>query len=156
MKLWLGLLVLVIGVGLGLGLPRFAPQYLAPFLPKTLQGAREAVTGVVVRKQREADRLLLTISTPRGALLATFKQHLTEIDLLVEEQDSVTLGLAQYEPFVEDPSIQSVMKPQPQSLKEAGSQGDTVLQEQNVLEDLPNQETPATVGDPLTSGEAAF
>jgi len=110
-KVMVGLILLAVGVGVGLGVPKFLSPSLSPYLPKSLQEQTEAVAGQVVRKSREEGRLLLTVSTPRGALLATFTKQIAEIDLLVEEGDSIQLGINHYEPFVKDPHVQSVMKP---------------------------------------------
>lgn len=106
-----GLVILVIGVGLGLSIPRFLSPSLNPYLPQALQDKTEAVEGKVVRKSREEGRLLLTVSTPKGALLSTFTKQIAEIDLLVEEGDSIMLGITHYEPFVKDPHVKGVMKP---------------------------------------------
>jgi len=111
MKVWVGVVIFVLGVGAGLSGVRFIPASVSPYLPAVLRAQNEIVKGIVVRKHQEPERLLLTVSTPRGALLATFTQQIPEIDLLVEEGDEVTLGLAQYAPFVHDPAIKSVMKP---------------------------------------------
>jgi hypothetical protein len=46
-------------------------------------------------------------------VLATFKQRVPEIDLLVDTGDHVTLGITSYEPFVEDPKILGVKKAKP-------------------------------------------
>lgn len=56
----------------------------------------------------------MTITTADGTILATFKKQVPEIDLLVEEQDSVTLDVGQYEPFVNDPPVLKVDKQTPQ------------------------------------------
>jgi len=111
MKFWIGVLIFLLGVGAGLTGVRFIPASVSPYLPGVLQGKQEIVKGEVVRKREKNERLLLTVSTPRGALLATFTQQIDEIDLLVEEGDEVTLGLTQYAPFVRDPLIKGVMKP---------------------------------------------
>lgn len=111
MKVVIGLIILFVGVGLGFSLPGFLSPSLRPYLPQGLQDQSEAVEGVVVRKSREEGRLLLTVSTPRGALLATFTKQIAEIDLLVEEGDSIMLGIRDYEPFVKDPHVKGVMKP---------------------------------------------
>jgi len=112
MKFWTILFIFILGLGLGLSAQVFVPQAFTPYLPKILQDQTEVVEGRVVRKQLEPDRLLLTVSTPQGALLATFEEQITEIDLLVEEGDTVTLGgLTGYEPFVNDPRVKGVMKP---------------------------------------------
>ena len=110
-KFWSGLIIFVVGVGLGFSGQGLIPNSVSSYLPKALQVQNEVLEGLVVRKHREGDRLLLTVSTPRGALLATFQNQISEIDLLVDEGDRVTLGLVNYEPFVHDPSVKGVMKP---------------------------------------------
>ncbi len=112
MKLLVGITLFVVGLGLGLGLPLLPSRYVDQYVPKALQPNVSALEGKVVQKQREDDRLLLTVSTASGALLATFKHRTAEIALLVDRGDMVTLGLRQYEPFVQDPSITAVMKPE--------------------------------------------
>jgi len=57
----------------------------------------------------------MTITTADGTILATFRKQIPEIDLLVEEQDSVTLDVRQYEPFVNDPPVLKVDKQNPQA-----------------------------------------
>ena len=52
----------------------------------------------------------MTVTTAHGTILATFKKQVPEIDLLVEERDSVTLDVRQYEPFVNDPPVLKVDK----------------------------------------------
>jgi len=68
----------------------------------------------VTHKQRDQDRLLMTVTTQDGTILATFRKQVAEIDLLVEEQDSITLDVRQYEPFVNDPPVLKVNKQVPQ------------------------------------------
>ncbi len=46
-----------------------------------------------------------------GALLVTFRKKLVEIDLLVQEGDTVALGIKSYRPFVDDPELRAVRKP---------------------------------------------
>src|SRR5881628_2017313 len=70
----------------------------------------DAVEGEVAKKLREQDRLLVTLVTGRGAILITFRQKVAEVDLLVAEGDKLTLHVRRFEPFVEDPAIQSVKK----------------------------------------------
>ena len=111
MKFWVGTFIFVLGVVAGVSAVRFVPASVSPYLPTALQGQHEIAKGRVVRKHQENERLLLTVSTSRGALLATFTKQIDEINLLVEEGDEVTLGLAQYAPFVHDPVIKGVMKP---------------------------------------------
>jgi hypothetical protein len=94
-----------------------------------MQVPSDHVEGIVVKKQQEVDRLLLTISAPEGAILATFKQKVTEIALLVDEGDTVSMNLRRYEPFVEDPTVVRVRKPD-QSFSPSSSDND-VLPEQS-------------------------
>ena len=64
-----------------------------------------------MKKQHDPDRLLLTISSSEGAVLATFKKKVAEISLLIEEGDTVTLKVQSYQPFVDDPTVMRVRKP---------------------------------------------
>lgn len=98
------------GLILGVAGAVFAPDLAAPYLPRMLQAGGEEVTGPVVGKRVGDDRVLLTVDTERGALLATFRQRVPEIDLLVEEGDTVTLGIPAYAPLIEDPVLASVRK----------------------------------------------
>ena len=100
----------VVGLGVGIAVPLLGPKYADPYLPQIMKGQNEAVEGTVLAKQREAERLLLTVSTPKGALLATFKEKIAEIDLLIEQGDRVRLGVVRYEPFVSDPVVLQVGK----------------------------------------------
>ena len=111
MKMWFILLIFLVGIGIGLGAPSVAPKYLGSYFPKGLTAKRSGVHGTVVKKQVDQDRLLLTISAPDGALLATFEKNLTEVALLVDQGDSITLDVHVYAPFVKDPPILRVKKP---------------------------------------------
>src|SRR5690606_5369796 len=68
--------------------------------------------GTVRHKQIQQDRLLMTITTPQGTILATFQQQIPEIDLLIEERDLVTLDVQLYQPFITDPTVMRVVKHQ--------------------------------------------
>ncbi len=108
MKPWIvTLIAFLLGLGLGWAGPVLVPQ-VTPYLSRIIPAKLESVVGVVVRKQREPDRLLLTISTEKGVLLATFKEKIEEIDLLIDHGYSVTIGLRDYSPFVENPTIERV------------------------------------------------
>lgn len=89
----------------------FLPELLAPYLPDALRAGGEELDGPVVAKRVEGDRLLLTVDTERGALLAVIRRRVPEIDLLVEEGDSVTLSVDRYAPLLEDPVLAAVRKP---------------------------------------------
>lgn len=105
MKMGPGLLVFLLGLGLGIGAPYLIERYFRDYLPPFLAFESHPLKGEVVRKQREPDRLLVTIVTEEGTILATFRQHLDEIDLLVEEGNAITIAVPGYEPFVTDPRI---------------------------------------------------
>jgi hypothetical protein len=113
-------LILLIGIALGIAGTIYAPQLAGPYLPEGfLVKKPETVEGEVVRKQREGDRLLLTVQTSQGTVLATFKKKVGEIDLLVQQGDTLTLALTRYEPFVDDPAIDRVRKQEPTSRPKA-------------------------------------
>ena len=114
MKTQVIVLILLIGIGLGVVGTIFGPDVAGPYLPETFRGKKaETIDGEVVRKLREADRLLLTVQTSQGSFLVTFKKKVAEIDLLVQQGDTVTLSLSRYEPFVEEPAILRVRKQEP-------------------------------------------
>ena len=125
MKLWRGTLLFLIGLALGAVLGVVGPRVAGPYLPDALRGKVESVEGEVARKQREPDRLLLTVVTPRGAILAIFRKRILEVDLLVAEGDALTLDLRRFEPFVEDPAIQNVRKKAPAENPKTGAAGST-------------------------------
>jgi len=105
-----GFLVFLIGLALGVAGTLLLPDLLAPYLPQSLRGSEETVAGMVTAKERQDDRLLLTVDSPSGAVLATFSKKVAEISLLVDEGDSVTLAVRLAEPFVTDPTIRQVQK----------------------------------------------
>ena len=114
MKTWLIVLILLVGIALGVAGTIVAPDVAGPYLPEGFRVPKaETIDGEVVRKQREGVRLLLTVQTSQGAVLATFKKKVAEIDLLIQQGDTVTLALSRYEPFVEDPAIERVRKQEP-------------------------------------------
>ena len=99
----LGLVVGITGTVLG-------PRLLEPYLPAAVRVDLEGIEGAVMSKQRKGDRLLLTVQTTEGAILATFRKKLTEIDLLVAEGDMLTLARTGYGAFMADPAIGRVRK----------------------------------------------
>ena len=112
MKFWVLLLIFLLGLGVGLSLPSLAPKYLDSYFPKIMKSSTQEVKGAVVRKQTDPNRLLLTISSKEGAILATFQKKIAEISLLVDEGDTITLAVKDYTPFVTDPPILRVNKPE--------------------------------------------
>ena len=110
MRHWLITLAFLAGLALGVSGTILAPRLAGPYLPASIRGKTEVIDGEVARKLREQDRLLLTVLTRQGAILATFKKRVTEIDLLIDEGDTLTLALTRYAPFVEDPVLERVRK----------------------------------------------
>jgi hypothetical protein len=88
-----------------------APSWWQSLVPDALfpGGSMESV---VLGKSQEEGRLLLKLQTDGGVLLATFTERVEEIDLLVEKGDRVTLRVARYEPFLTDPRLDRVVKPE--------------------------------------------
>ena len=70
-----------------------------------MKSSTQEVKGTVVRKQTDPNRLLLTISSKEGAILATFQKKIAEISLLVDEGDTITLAVKDYTPFVTAPLV---------------------------------------------------
>jgi hypothetical protein len=118
-----GLLLFLLGLLLGIAGALLAPRYLGDYLPDGLRGRRETIEGPVLGKRLEENRLLLTVQGQQGAVLATFRKQVAEIDLLVGVGDTVTLGVSRYEPFVEDPSFRGVRKIGVGSLPESPASG---------------------------------
>lgn len=106
-----GLLLFAIGFVLGVVAVIVARPFVSDSLPQAVGGKRESVAGPVAAKQQKGDRLLLTVNTGAGAILATFTRKVDEINLLVERGDTVTLKIAGYQPFLENPEISRVGKP---------------------------------------------
>lgn len=104
-----GVIGFVVGLTIGVASMILVPRFADPYLPQALKPA-VSVKGQVVAKQREADRLLLTVRTNEGSTLVTFTKKIPEIDLLVENTDTVVLSMKRYRPFVENPEILRVAK----------------------------------------------
>ncbi len=103
------LAIFVGGLVVGIVATMVVPNLIAPYLPEAIVGADAQVYGVVTGKRVEADRVLLTLPTDEGTVLATFTDGLPEIDLMINEGDSVTLEVDEYAPFVENPKIVRVV-----------------------------------------------
>ncbi len=128
-------MALVVGLGAGIAGTIIGPGLVRPRLPQALVGEAVSLSGVVRTKQTETDRLLLIMLTADGTILATFTERLAEIELLIQEGDSLTLELRQYAPFVDDPTIARVVQ--------VSSQSHTLPTE--------NSEAPETGGDAGTA-----
>ena len=107
-----GTVPFVLGVILGILCMIYLPKYVRPYLPESIVGKEIMVKGTVTAKEKKGDALLLTMSTPEGALLATFKMKANEVDLLVNEKDEIQFYLPKYMPFIDDPKITRVVKEQ--------------------------------------------
>lgn len=135
------LLIFILGVIVGLLLAILGQPVLNALLPEDWGGGAQETTGQVVAKRLQGDRLLLTLESEDGAVLATFQQRVPEIDLLIEEGDRVTLGITSYEPFVEDPKVLGVKK----GPKEAAEPMVPAVSEAPA-------EPPTRTGEPSTAG----
>lgn len=102
------LFLLLLGLLAGVAAAVFFPTLRDRLLPAGLRSA--ATEGAIAEKRLEEDRLLLTLVTEDGAVLATFTERLSEIDLLVAAGDTVGLSLDGYRPFVDNPEIVRVRK----------------------------------------------
>ncbi len=100
----------VIGVIMGILCVIYLPEYVRPYLPESMMGKETVVKGTVTMKENRGGALLLTVSTPEGALLATCKNKSDEVNLLVNEKDEIQFILPKYEPFINDPKIIRVVK----------------------------------------------
>ena len=101
---------LVTGLVLGIAGTILVPRFLGPYLPAVFGPRGERLTGPVLAEERDGDRLLLTLQTEPGALIASFTQRVAEIALLVEPGDTVSILVDDYDPFVEDPDFEGVRK----------------------------------------------
>ena len=90
----------------------YLPSYVQPYLPESMMAKESVVKGTVAAKEKKGDALLLTVSTPEGALLATFKKKADEVSLLINEKDEIQFTLPKYMPFIADPKIIRVVKEQ--------------------------------------------
>lgn len=103
----------VFGLLLGILGAIFLPGYVRPYIPQWVTGKAIVVKGTVAAKQKKEKALLVTVDTPDGVLLATFKKKVDEINLLVNEKDTIEFTLPKYMPFIDDPKIIRVVKEQP-------------------------------------------
>ncbi|HSB34541.1 MAG TPA: hypothetical protein VLG39_08810 [Nitrospirota bacterium] len=102
----------IFGLILGVLGTIFLPGYVTPYLPSWVVGKTTVVKGTVMAKQKKDNVLLLTVNTPQGELLASFKKKVDEIGLLVNEKDVIEFTLPKYMPFIEDPKVIRVVKEQ--------------------------------------------
>src|SRR5207245_10057879 len=111
MKTRLIVLILLVGIALGVVGTIFGPDVAGPYLPEAFRGKKaETIDGGVVRKLREGDRLVLTVRTSQGSVLATFKKKVAEIDLLLQQGDTVSMGRSRYDSLVYEQSVDRVRR----------------------------------------------
>jgi hypothetical protein len=108
----------VFGVILGILCSIFLPKYVRPYLPDFLMGKETIVKGTVLAKEKTGNALLLTVDTSQGALLASFTKKGDEVNLLVNQKDTVEFTLERYKPFIDNPKITRVIKAQEASSPE--------------------------------------
>ena len=121
MKPWAILIsTLLVGFAIGVGGTILLPSAIEPYLVSALRAPRRFVEGQVIGKQREQGHVLLKVQTEEALILATFTKKVPEIDLLVERGDSISLGLANTGPFVDDPVIERVMRPRSSQPPDSG------------------------------------
>jgi hypothetical protein len=104
------IVTLLVGAGLGVAGTVYVPPVVDPYLPKELKIRARLVEGQVTNKQREPNRVLVKLQTDQGVVLATFTKRVAEIDLLIEQGDTIALALRSDEPFVDDPQIERVKR----------------------------------------------
>ncbi len=108
-------IIIAFAVGLALGIAGtiYLPDAVRPYLPAYIAGPAPTVTGTVLAKQRKGNALLMTLNTPKGAVLVTVTKQADEVDLLVGDGDTVAIALKTYAPFIENPRITRVIKNEP-------------------------------------------
>ena len=98
----------LVGVAVGIGAANRGPTLIAPYLPKAVSGVGNQIEGQVVRKQRDGNRLLVKIATAQGPMLVTFTQKAPDLDVLLDNGDTLTLVTPGYATFVDDPIVDHV------------------------------------------------
>jgi len=144
--LWLAL-----GVTVGVAGTVWLPGLAGPYLPGWMRGGGATVDGTVVEKQREEGRLLLTVDTDRGAVLATFERRIPELDLLIAEGDLVTLQMEEYRPFVEEPTLAGVWKQRGRATGRDAERGSTGAGSDALPDRRPAPEEAAPAGETADS-----
>ncbi len=95
-------------MAVGVGLANRGPALIAPYLPKAVIRPSEHIEGQVVRKQRDGNRLLVKVTTAQGPMLVTFTQKVPDLDVLLDAGETVTLVIAGYATFIDDPILERV------------------------------------------------
>lgn len=156
MKSFAILLVLLVGIAIGVAATVYGPGYVEPLLPWVGKSAKGGIEGQVTQKRLERDRLLVTLKASEGMILVTFREKVPEIDLLVEKGDMVTLKIKGYRPFVDDPGINMVRKPEQKPVEPAPKAEEPKQMEMPEQKEAePAQAEPPETGQPTAEEEAA-
>ena len=135
-QIWAFVGCFVGGLIIGIVAMVYLPATMESYFPELMGGGDlDGITGTVATKQRKGNDLLLTILTPEGAILATFKKKVTEIDILVDAGDTISLVRKDYRAFLEDPRIGRVRK----QVEEPREQGSSAPPSQGPQKDLKEQ-----------------
>ncbi len=102
------IVTLAVGFVLGVGAAMRGPEFIAPYIPKSVGGSGEHLDGQVVRKQRDGNRLLVKVTTTQGPMLVSFTQKAADLDVLLDPGDTVTFITKGYATFVDDPGVERV------------------------------------------------
>lgn len=156
MKSFAILIVLLVGIAIGVAATVYGPGYVEPLLPWVGKAAKGGIEGQVTQKRLERDRLLVTLKSPEGMILVTFREKIPEIDLLVEKGDMVTLKIKGYRPFVDDPGINMVRKPeQKEAIPAPKAEEPIQMEKPEQKEAEPVKAEPPETGQPMAEEEAA-
>ncbi len=157
MKSFAILIVLLVGIAIGVAATVYGPGYVEPLLPWVGKSAKGGIEGQVTQKRLERDRLLVTLKASEGMILVTFREKVPEIDLLVEKGDMVTLKIKGYRPFIDDPGINMVRKPEqkPVELAPKAEEPKQMEEKPEQKEAEPAQAEPPETGQPMAEEEAA-
>lgn len=121
--------VIIIIIGLAVLINIYSPQ-IKSYIPTGLSSPGKVLTGEVIAKKRIDGALLLTVNTPEGATLITYKKKIDEIDLLVSVGDTIEFSHISYKPFLNDPVITRVRKESFKEIKERFKQKEKLQPEE--------------------------
>jgi hypothetical protein len=107
-----GIVPFILGLILGILCTIYLPKYVQPYLPESMLVKETKIKGTVTAKEKKGDALLLTVNTPEGVLLATFKKKADDVNLLIDEKDEIQFALPKDTTFIDDPKIIKVVKGQ--------------------------------------------
>jgi hypothetical protein len=107
-----GIVPFILGLILGILCTIYLPKYVQPYLPESMLVKDTKIKGTVTAKEKKGDALLLTVNTPEGVLLATFKKKADDVNLLINEKDEIQFALPKDTAFIDDPKIIQVVKGQ--------------------------------------------